>query len=148
MYKLSFARNKKIRKFKYTAAFIGLLWLYNLPELTAQQALKVSDNQRFLVQENGKPFFYLGDTAWELFHRLNREEADKYLIQRAENGFTVIQAVVLAERNGLRDPNPYGQVPLLNDDPTKPNEEYFKHVDYIFSPGSLNPIGSFISVFN
>ena len=38
--------------------------------------LKVSENQRFLVKEDGKPFFYLGDTAWELFHRLNREEAD------------------------------------------------------------------------
>jgi uncharacterized protein DUF4038 len=34
--------------------------------------LKVSDNKRFLVQEDGKPFFYLGDTAWELFHRLTR----------------------------------------------------------------------------
>ena len=33
--------------------------------------LKVSDNQRFLVFEDGTPFFYLGDTAWELFHRLS-----------------------------------------------------------------------------
>ena len=39
--------------------------------------LKVSDNRRFLVTADGKPFFYLGDTAWELFHRLNREEADR-----------------------------------------------------------------------
>ncbi len=37
--------------------------------------LKVSDNNRFLVHTDGTPFFYLGDTAWELFHRLNREEA-------------------------------------------------------------------------
>ncbi|MCW1735474.1 DUF4038 domain-containing protein, partial [Anaerorudis cellulosivorans] len=29
--------------------------------------LKVSDNRRFLVFEDGTPFFYLGDTAWELF---------------------------------------------------------------------------------
>jgi hypothetical protein len=55
--------------------------------------LKVSENQRFFVQEDGTPFFWLGDTAWELFHRLNREEADKYLENRAANGFTVIQAV-------------------------------------------------------
>ncbi|MCH5376781.1 MAG: DUF4038 domain-containing protein, partial [Planctomycetes bacterium] len=27
--------------------------------------LKVSDNRRFLVDEEGRPFFYLGDTAWE-----------------------------------------------------------------------------------
>ena len=42
-------------------------------------ALKVSDNKRFLVTSEGKPFFYLGDTAWELFHRLNREDVDRYL---------------------------------------------------------------------
>jgi hypothetical protein len=58
--------------------------------------LKVSDNHRYLVYENGKPFFYLGDTAWELFQRLNREEATQYLTNRAQKGFTVIQAVALA----------------------------------------------------
>ena len=30
--------------------------------------LKISDNGRFLVHKDGKPFFYLGDTAWELFN--------------------------------------------------------------------------------
>lgn len=97
----------------------------------AAQRLRVSDNQRFLVKQDGTPFFYLGDTAWELFHRLNREEADRYLQNRADKGFTVIQAVVLAEIDGLRDPNPYGHVPLQDLDPTKPNDAYFKHVDYI-----------------
>jgi len=98
--------------------------------VTAQK-LRVSDNKRYLVKADGTPFFYLADTAWELFHRLNREEADIYLKNRVEKGYTVIQAVVLAELDGLRDPNPYGQVPLINEDPTKPNEKYFKHVDYI-----------------
>lgn len=93
--------------------------------------LKVSDNKRFLVHEDGTPFFYLGDTAWELFHRLNREEADLYLRDRAAKGFTVIQAVALAELDGLHAPNPYGHVPLKNDDPSKPNEEYFQHVDFV-----------------
>ena len=36
--------------------------------------LKVSDNHRFLVTADGQPFFWLGDTTWELFHRLNRED--------------------------------------------------------------------------
>ncbi|MEO8470591.1 MAG: glycoside hydrolase family 140 protein [Chryseolinea sp.] len=93
--------------------------------------LKVSENKRFLATSDGKPFFWLGDTAWELFHRLNREEVDKYLKNRADKGFTVIQAVALAELDGLHDPNPYGETPLENDDPTKPREAYFQHVDYI-----------------
>lgn len=83
--------------------------------------LEVSENRRFLVYEDGRPFFYLGDTAWELFHRLNREEADRYLQDRARKGFTVVQAVALAELDGLSDPNPYGHRPLRNDDPTQPD---------------------------
>jgi hypothetical protein len=39
--------------------------------------MRVSENHRFLVKEDGYPFFYLGDTAWELFHRLNREQATR-----------------------------------------------------------------------
>ncbi|GAB3705479.1 glycoside hydrolase family 140 protein [Spirosoma flavus] len=93
--------------------------------------LKVSDNKRYLVHQDGTPFFWMGDTAWELFHRLNREEADQYLKKRAEQGFTVVQAVALAEFDGLVEPNPYGNVPLQEKDPTKPNEAYFSHVDYI-----------------
>lgn len=95
------------------------------------KSLKVNQNGRFLEYDDGSPFFYLGDTAWELFHRLNREEADTYLANRAKKGFTVIQAVVLAERDGLDEPNPYGALPLKNKDPQKPNEAYFQHVDYI-----------------
>lgn len=95
------------------------------------QRIKVSENKRFLVNEDGSPFFYLGDTGWELFHRLDRENAEKYLKKRSEQGFTVIQAVALAEENGLKDPNPYGEVPFVDLDPTKPNEKYFQHVEYI-----------------
>ena len=43
----------------------------------------------------------------------------------------MIQAVVLAELDGLNTPNAYGEKPLVNNDPTKPNEKYFTHVDYI-----------------
>ncbi|QDK83492.1 DUF4038 domain-containing protein [Spirosoma sp. KCTC 42546] len=100
--------------------------------------LKVSDNHRYLVHQDGAPFFYMGDTAWELFHRLNREEADRYLKRRAEQGFTVIQTVALAEFDGLNTPNALGDKPLLNNDPTTPNEAYFKHVDYIVDKAAEN----------
>ena len=93
--------------------------------------LKVSDNRRFLVHGDGTPFFYLGDTAWELFHRLNLDEAETYLSARAAQRFTVIQAVVLAEFDGLRAPNANGDVPFFDLDPARPNEAYFRHVDAI-----------------
>ncbi len=102
-----------------------------LPRLKVFREAGHPCSNRFLVTEDGQPFFYLGDTAWELFHRLTREEADLYLSDRAQKGFTVIQAVVLAEFDGLNTPNPYGHTPLINNDPTQPNEAYFEHVDYI-----------------
>jgi Protein of unknown function (DUF4038)/Putative collagen-binding domain of a collagenase len=93
--------------------------------------LRVSDNGRFLADDDGAPFFYLGDTAWELFHRLTYEESDIYLQDRAAKGFTVIQCVALAEFDGIHEPNHYGECPLLDDDPTRPNEPYWAHVDRI-----------------
>ncbi len=90
----------------------------------------ISANHRYLLKD-GKPFYWLGDTGWELFHRLTKEEADEYLKRRAAQGFTMIQAVVLAEMDGLHTPNAYGDKPLIDDDPTKPNEAYFKQVDYV-----------------
>lgn len=105
--------------------------------------LKVSDNQRFLMTAGGKPFFYLADTAWELFHRLDRKQAVQYLDLRASQGYTAIQAVALAELDGVTDPNPYGDLPLIERDPARPavtpganpdNEreyDYWDHVDYI-----------------
>lgn len=93
--------------------------------------LKVSENKRFLVFEDATPFFYLGDTGWELFHRLNKDETEKYLENRRAKGFTVIQAVALAELDGLNIPNAEGDKPLIDNDPLKPNEAYFSHVDWV-----------------
>ncbi|MEM9847225.1 MAG: glycoside hydrolase family 140 protein [Bacteroidota bacterium] len=101
------------------------------PLLVQAQKLTVSDNQRFLVTEDGHPFFWLADTAWELFHRCDRKEADYYLQKRKSQGFNVIHAVALAEIDGLNTPNPYGHTPLIKYDPAQPNEKYFEHVDYV-----------------
>jgi hypothetical protein len=96
--------------------------------------LRVSANGRYFVDQDGKPFFYLGDTCWLLFQRPNRDEVDAYLKDRAAKGFTVIQAYVL---RGLGKKHPDGNsslldaTPLLDRDPTRPNEEFFKNVDYV-----------------
>jgi hypothetical protein len=96
-----------------------------LPRIT------VSENHRFLVTETGAPFFWLADTDWEIFHRLTLEEAEFFLKNRQSKGFNVIQAVALAEFDGLHTPNAYGEYALIQDDPTRPNEAYFRHVDAV-----------------
>ena len=121
-----------------------------IPAKSEPVTLQVSPDRRHLQRADGTPFFYLGDTAWELFHRLNREEADLYLEDRAKKGFTVIQAVALAELDGLNTPNAYGHRPLLNNDPTRPDlkdgphNDYWDHVDYIVSQAAAR--GLFIGL--
>jgi hypothetical protein len=121
-------------------------WCYNIRTMAKPSAspLRISENRRFVLRADGSPFFWLGDTAWELFHRCNREEADLYLDDRASKRFTVIQAVVLAELDGLNTPNSLGHKPLHDNDPAKPNEEYFKHVDYVVR--KANSLGMFIGM--
>jgi hypothetical protein len=89
----------------------------------------VSENRRYLVTENGEPFLWMGDTAWELFHRLKREEAETYFANRQANGFNVIQAVALAELDGLNTANREGRTPFIDNDPGYPNDAYFRLVD-------------------
>jgi hypothetical protein len=112
--------------------------------------LRVSDNKRFLVTAAGQPFFYLGDTAWELFHRLDRKQAADYLALRARQKYTVIQAVALAELEGVSDPNPYGDLPLVDQDPAKPavtpgatpsdakQYDYWDHVEFVVDEANRN----------
>ena len=126
----------------FLASLISLGCNSNIQE--DNTTLQVSKNGRFLERKNGKPFFYLGDTAWELFHKLDREEATEYLENRAEKGFTVIKAVVLAELDGLRTPNSYGELPLIDLDPTRPNEKYFEHVDFIVNKAA--ELGLFVGM--
>jgi hypothetical protein len=64
--------------------------------------LQVTADGRNIQYADGTPFFWLADTGWELFHRLKLEEIDRYLDNRSSKGFDIIQAVVLAEFNGLK----------------------------------------------
>ena len=52
--------------------FILLIFSINL----FSQSLNVSDDGRRLVKADGSAFIYLADTAWELFRRCDREEAE------------------------------------------------------------------------
>lgn len=106
--------------------------------------LRVAADGRHLEYADGGPFFYLGDTAWELFHRLNAEEAEFYLRNRAQKGFTVIQAVVLSQLGGPDGANAYGDPPLLGRDPARPNEAYFRHVDRIIDKAAS--LGLFVGL--
>jgi hypothetical protein len=110
-----------------------------MPKAKAQSTLPrllVSTNGRFLVQENQaeKPFFWLGDTAWDLFAGLNDKEALHYLDDRSNKKFSVVQAHLLPWE--FTKPNVLGQKAFLNNDFDQPNEAYWQHVDFIIEQAS------------
>ncbi len=114
--------------------FILFLALFSFgAEAQVTGPIKVSENKRFLAQADGKPFFWMADTAWELFHRTSLEEATYYLDTRASQGFNVVQAVALAELDGLNAPNANGEKPFVSIENMQMNEEYWVHVDQIIA---------------
>lgn len=102
--------------------------------------LRISDNSRYFMARDGEPFFWMGDTGWLLLSKLDRENTERYLDDRREKGFNVIQAMLLHE---LDVANAYGDTALSGQrvdrpDTTAGNDfadslqyDYWDHVDYV-----------------
>jgi len=126
--------------------FFGCLFGLAVAVVTAIQAsaveraslepLRVADNGRFFVTVSGRPFFWLGDTAWQLIHDLDEAEIRRYFADRQEKGFTVIQTVVLVELRSDR-PNAFGHFPIEPRRPDRPivkdgpNNDYWDDVERV-----------------
>jgi hypothetical protein len=98
----------------------------------ADSPLRVSEDGHALIRADGQPFFWLGDTAWELFNKLTREEVAHYLDTRRTQKFTVLQAILLTYQ-GHHLPNRYGDKPFVSVSAEElvPNEAYFRHADWV-----------------
>ncbi len=102
------------------------------------------ENPHYLEFRDGTPFFWLGDTGWELIHRLNREEIKFYLDDRRSKGFNVIQTVIISEfihmdkaTNYFNDSifvneNPENPFLTEGNNPLDPAEyDFWDHVDFV-----------------
>jgi hypothetical protein len=118
-----------------------LCLMFILASNAQMQQLKVSSNKRFFVKVDGRPFFWLGDTGWLLFVKCTREDAIEYLDIRKEQGFNVIQVMLLHDmKNAV---NAYGNKALVDNDAAKPlvtagnnptnidEYDYWDHVEFI-----------------
>lgn len=101
----------------------------------------VSENKHFLQFENGAPFFWLGDTGWLLFQKLNREEVKQYLSNRRAKEFNVIQCMVIHD---VHEKNCYGSNAFIADDSTSPNissndsTNYWNYVEWVVDEAARN----------
>src|SRR4030042_470960 len=85
--------------------------------------IKVSDNGRYFVDQEGKPVFWLGTTQWQLFRDYTLEDARTILEKTADKGFAFAQIMLLGVGDGTK-PNVYGQKPWSDDNPLTPNDAY------------------------
>lgn len=93
--------------------------------------LKISDNKRYFVTQQNKPFLYHAETGWQIFTRLTTEEAVEYLAFRKAQGFNTIQVQIVMAPEHV---NRYGQKPFHGDvDFSRPNEAYHDHVATVLS---------------
>ena len=122
------------------AAILCALLPMLLPAAPFAGPLTVSTNHRYLQSADGQPFFWLADTGWLLFSRLNRADTERYLDDRAAKGFNVIQVMVLhsgAMRSAagvpaLVDSNPGLPYTTPGNDASRRGEyDYWDHVDWV-----------------
>lgn len=126
-----------------------LLLLQNGFSQTTLPKIKISKNQHYFTTEDGKPFFWLGDTGWLTLGKLDREGITTYIQDRKAKGFNVIQVMVLHNINAV---NVYGAKALVNDDVSKPitspgnhfnnkaEYDYWDHIDYTLDVAQKNGI--------
>ena len=109
--------------------------------------IKVSQNGRYFVDQNGKAVFWLGTTQWELVHGFTQENARIILEESRKNGFTFVQVKLMGGGDGTK-PNVYGQKAWVNDDPLTPNEAYFKNVDAVIRMARDNGLVILPSIYH
>lgn len=91
--------------------------------------LMISKDHRMLEHSDGTGFFWMGDTAWQMSYKLNKEEVKLYLKNRKDKGFSVIQ--MSAVMKGTFPLNREGNPPFNKESILYPNEQYWENIDFI-----------------
>lgn len=109
--------------------------------------VKVSDNHRYFVDQNGTPVFWLGTTQWQLFRGYTIDEARTILDKSRDKGFVFAQVMLLGVGDGTV-PNVYGEKPWTDDNPSTPNEGYFRHVDVVMELARKNDLNISMTMYH
>jgi Protein of unknown function (DUF4038)/Putative collagen-binding domain of a collagenase len=114
---------------------------------SASGPIQVSENGRYFVDEQGKPFYFLADTQWELFRRYSLADTRLILENRKAKGFSVVMVMLTGVGPGT-EPNVAGEKPWINNDPASPNPAYFEHVDAVLKLARENDLQLLIGIYH
>ena len=111
--------------------------------------LKVSENRRYLVDQDNQPVYLHGDTGWTLFCDVSLDDAETYLENRRRKGFNTVNVMLVSAEWNQYDfstRTPDGHLPFLKNlsgglwdgastgpDLGTPNEAYFAWCDRIIA---------------
>jgi len=106
--------------------------------------LGVTANGHYLEYVDGAPFFWLGDTAWKII-QLTPDQAEHYLADRRDKGFSVIQI----NASNWADGDYAGRQPFAGSGPpwssVRLDEVYWSHVDYTVEAAARH--GMHVAIF-
>jgi len=125
----------------------------------AAYPLKVSDNHRYVVDQNGAPFLIVGDTPQGLMGRLTEEAAEYYFSDREAHGFNALGWIDVACAGNDYPSNTYAETPdgirpftgfvgggtdWKNYDLSRPNDAYFVRLDHILQLAAKHHLAVFL----
>ncbi len=118
--------------------YLGLLILGSLGRAQPgppAYPVKLSSDGLYLVDQEGRPFFTNGESAWSLIAQLSREDVEFYLENRRQKGFNLVLANLVEHRFSTNAPgNFYGVQPFTTSGNFgTPNEAYFAHADWVLT---------------
>jgi hypothetical protein len=147
----------KIATFLLSAALLGVA--AHTAAAQAAYPLKLSENHRYLVDQNGKPFLMVGDTPQGLMGRLTEPDAEYYFADREAHGFNTLGWIDVmcagndyptnkdaATPDGIKPFTGYvaGGSDFTHYDLSKPNEAYFTRLDHILQLATKHHLFVFI----
>ena len=135
-----------IKRFGLSALAL-LIFAAGAPAEQPVYPVKVSENARYFVDQNGSPVFWLGITQWQIFREYTLEDAGTILENAKSKGFAFVQAMLMGVGDGTK-PNVYGEKPWINNDPLTPNEAYFKNVDSVIQIARDNNVVLSVTLYH
>lgn len=103
--------------------------------------IKTIPGKCYLVDKSNQPFFWSGDAAWSLIAQLSSPDANLYLENRKDQGFTVIMVSLIEHKFCTHPPSDfYGEQPFIGKPFVNPNEKYFAHADSVIESATRQNI--------
>ncbi len=108
--------------------------------------LKISSDGRSMVDQNGNPFFIVGDSPWSLANEVSNADVVTYLSDRESRGFN---AIWMGSADNVYQTNPpddyYGNPPFDGPDFTSEDPAYWAHLDYVIEQAASCGISVWLS---